>query len=153
MCIVIDTCALHLVFLKKDCDFTPVNKWILKGKGKVVVGGSRYNNELKGARKYLPILAELSRLGKIVKVDDKSVDDCEIQIKKLESSASFNDPHIVALIRESGCKLLCSVDSSSDKYIRNTKFYSKGKRPSIYRSKKHINLLSDSNIVGACVET
>ncbi len=150
MCIVIDSNAIHLVFKLQDSDFRPVYNWIFNGDGKMVFGGTRYAKELIKLRKYSKIITELSRNNKVVVVNKDSVDSWEAKVKKIEPKKDFNDPHLVAIIEESGCRIVCSLDKSSDKYLKDNRFYKKTKRPGIYREKGHSHLLSNKNIVAIC---
>jgi predicted nucleic acid-binding protein len=150
MCIVIDTCALSVVFKSTDSAFAPVRKWILVGKGKMVFGGSTYTAELSKVGSILRFVAELSRQGKTVVLDKSAVDDAEKVIKEMEQSADFDDPHIVAIARVSRCRVVCTLDKRSDKFVRDRRFYAKGSRPSIYRAISHSHLLCEGNIVGEC---
>jgi hypothetical protein len=150
MCIIIDACTFSRVFGDSDEDFSPVRLWLMKGKGMMVFGGSTYAKELGKLRSYLEIVKELSRLGKVKVINKKSVDTAERRVRLMEPNKDFDDPHIVAIVEESGCKLVCTLDARADKYIRDARFYEKGKRPSIYRSKSHAHLLCARNIVGVC---
>ena len=63
----------------------------------------------------------------------------------------FNDPHIAAIIIESGCRLVCTNDLESIPFIKRREFYSGGKKiPLFYTSKRNAKLLSDQYIVGIC---
>ena len=151
MCIVIDACTFSRVFAPDDVDFSPVRRWVASGKGKIVMGGTKYACELSKLRKYIPVIAELSRQGRVITLENSDVDAAEKEVKKIEPSAEFDDPHIVAIIKVSGCKLVCTLDARSDKYLTDRRFYEAAKRPSIYRSVTHGHLLRNSNIVGVCV--
>lgn len=151
MCIVVDANALPSVF-DVDCrnhdDFEPVLEWILEGRGFIVYGGSKYKEELRRANKYLKLLAELRRASKVVCVNDNLVDREEEYLQGMEPSASFDDRHIVAIFRVSYCRLLCSLDKRSDRFVTDRRFYNRGqRRPSIYRNRGHARLLCNQNIV------
>lgn len=80
MCIVIDTCAFASTFNVNSQDhseFSPVLKWIAKGKGKIVYGGARYKMELNRTKTYFNFFTTLERSGKVVPVDDTEVDRIE----------------------------------------------------------------------------
>lgn len=150
MCIIIDACVLPLVFKNEDPNFIPVYNWIFKGKGKMVFGGSKYSEELDRLSRYLNIIQELSRINKVVVVDKEAIDLCVKRLKKIEPKPDFDDPHIVAIVEESGCRVVCTTDGRSDKYLKDKRFYKKSKKPSIYRTKYHSNLLVCKNIVSVC---
>lgn len=152
MCLVVDACSFSRVFAKKtDADFNPVKEWLFNGRGKMVFGGSTYADELNAMPKYLVFVAELTRSGKTVVIDRAQVDATERRIRGQEGSPDFDDPHLVAIVEESSCRVVCTLDSRSDRFLRDRRFYIKARRPSIYRSKSHAHLLNNSNIVGACV--
>lgn len=151
MCIVIDACTFSKVFASDDSDFSPVKKWLSSGKGKMVLGGTKYAAELSKLHKYVRIVSELSRKGRVVTLKSSDVDAVEKRVKDIEPSVDFDDPHIVAIVVVSGCKVVCTLDSRSDRFLRDRRFYEASRRPSIYRAASHAHLLRDSNIVGACV--
>ena len=153
MCIVIDTNCFSYIFNKTDKshkNFEPVYNWIIFGKGKLVYGGTKYKEELRKAKKYFGLLKRFKAANKIVKIDDKKVD---AEYKKLEKikNADFDDPHLIAIIIESGCRLICSVDKRAYKFIKNKKLYpSSVKPPKIYKKESNKNLLADKNIAAIC---
>lgn len=152
MCLIIDACVIPKVFGRKDFDFLPVINWIIDGPGKMIVGGSKYNEELSKLRRYTRFIAELSRMRKIVVIERSLVDATEERIRAIEPNRGFDDSHIVALVEESGCKVVCSDDCRADKYLKDRRFYIKSKRPLIYRSAKHKGLLCRDNIIPICRE-
>lgn len=151
MCIVIDASVIPKVFGKTDPDYIPVYDWITKGRGKIVIGGTKYGKELANLGRFTRLLSELSRQRKVIVMNKKTIDRLATKLKEIEPKPDFDDPHIVALVEESGCRIVCSEDKRSDKYLRDSRFYKKSRRPSIYRyAKKHTHLISDKNIVGVC---
>ncbi len=100
---------------------------------------------------YLSLFTKLKSEGKVVPLNDDEVDTYENEIKLKVNDSKFNDPHIVAIIAVSKCKVLCSNDKKSFDYIRNQALYPKGvSRPKIYSKTACQNLLVDDNIVKAC---
>lgn len=152
MCIVIDTNTLHLVFKKntsQHIDFKPILSWIVYGKGKVVFGGTKYNVQLRRARSYLGVFAELDRAGKAVKLDDNHVDKIQHCID--QELPDCNDTHLMAIIIVSKCKLLCTCDRTAIPNIKNPSYYpSDIKPPKIYCQSRNQNLLNDHNIAEIC---
>lgn len=154
MCIIIDINVFGDVFNEKSIlhiEFQPLKHWILNGKGKIVYGGSKYKRELKQAAKYLKLLVELDKINKTVKLDDGKVDEKEQEVNEAKNHPAFNDQHIIAMVLASGCKLVCTKDSSAIPFIKAPLFY-KGihKRPKIYSGKQNKNLLNDANIAPIC---
>jgi len=153
MCIIIDTCALAGVFepsSEKHEAFKPVLEWIVFGKGKIVYGGTKYKEELRKAIKYLKILLEFKKGGKLKEIDCNSVDRFEKTIKSHVQNAC-NDPHLIAIVSASGCRIICTLDIKSFKYLQKSDLYPVGiKKPKIYQNTTHKKLLVDENIATVC---
>ena len=154
MCIVVDP-PLFIPMFKSDdprhAIYTPVLQWIDKGNGKFVIGGTMYKKELQGVRSIINLLVEYERKGKVANFNDKTVDANVEAVKKIEPSKDFDDPHLVALILTSGCRLICVFDPRSRKFLRDSRFYKKTKdRPKLYTREKNKALLSDKNIFACC---
>ncbi len=151
MCIVIDTNALAPVFnqnSKSHQDFEPVCHWVTKGDGHIVYGGTKYKKELLKAHKYLRLFRRLKDARRAYEINEDLVNAEHVQLKQKTKGTDFNDQHIIAIFVVSRCRLFCSCDSRSDKYIRDKSLYPKRHtRPSIYRNSKHKHLLSQQYIV------
>lgn len=154
MCLVLDVNAFSNFF--EDCnpdhsDYIDAKNWIFYGKGKIVFGGSKYIGELKKAKKYLRLFTQLERAGKIVRLDDKSVDSRQEVISGMESSSIFDDPHLIAIVCVSKCRIVCTRDARAIPFLKDTKFYSRFcPRPKIYRYARHKSLLTEGNIAEIC---
>jgi hypothetical protein len=152
MCIIIDTNTLPAVFRvdsANQADFFPVLDWIENGRGKVVYGGTKYENEVK--KKYLGIFVELNKKGKGIYIDNAIVDAKEVQISPIIIHPDFDDQHLVALLMVSGCKLICSLDQRAYPYFKHATFFSPARnRPRIYNQIGNKDLLSNGNIVNIC---
>ena len=97
------------------------------------------------------LLLELEKKNKIYRVNDNSVDDDVINLKKLEPSTDFDDPHLVALIRLSHAKIICVNDPRSHKFLKRNDFYEKPSlRPKLYTGSRNKRLLNNSNLSGIC---
>lgn len=125
----------------------------MEGKGKLVIGGSKYAEELKRVEKYAKLIAELAKLGKVVVLKRRKIDEHQTIIEAKESDIDFDDPHLIAMVVESGVQILCSDDKRADKFIKKRKFYPRGRKPPIiYRSKRHhARFLKDDKIVIVCM--
>lgn len=131
--------------------YLPVKNWVEKGIGKFVIGGSQYKLELSKIKSILPFLAEFERKGKIRRADDNAVDNEIPLIQRTEPSTDFDDPHLVALVRVSGCKLICIRDPRSHRFLRSGKLYKTLQcRPKLYTREKNVNLLCAINIANCC---
>lgn len=154
MCIVVDPPLFIALFKSDDAEhekFKPVLEWVIKGPGKFVTGGSQYKKELSRISSILGVLTELKKKGKIVSVEEKVVNLDVEKIKKIEPSIDFDDPHLVALVRLTSCKLICTRDARSFRYLRSTKLYDRlSSRPKIYTRARNASLLCPKNIANCC---
>ncbi len=154
MCIVVDPPLFISMFKRTDPDYEiyqPVQKWVDSGAGKFVMGGSQYNTELMSVKSILPILLEYERKGKTRRISNTEVDNEVELLRKIEPSKDFDDPHLAALIRVCGCKLICIRDPRSHRFLRSPKLYKSLKeRPKLYTRVKNSKLLCQSNIAKCC---
>ncbi len=154
MCIVADPPTFVPMFKSSDpnhADFVAVRNWVVSGPGKFVMGGAKYKSELMAVKSVLPFLAELERKGKIIRKRDADVDADEISVKAIEPANDFDDPHLVALIRLTGCRLICIRDLRAHKFLRSGRFYRSTKdRPRLYTRPKNGALLCAQNLAPCC---
>lgn len=154
MCLVIDTNVIASVFSSKSAEhdeFKPVLDWIKYGNGKLVLGGSTYKKELKNS-KYLKLINKYDKARKVVKISDDEVDAIQHDLKLLVNNKKFDDSHLAAIITVSKCRIICTKDDKSHRFILDRELYPKGvKPPKIYKRASNKNLLIDKNIVQACV--
>lgn len=151
MCLIVDTNCLSAVFDKDAVnhnEFEPVIEWIYNGRGKIVYGGTKYLGELN---KYLAIYLQLRKAGKAEYVDCNLVDAEEIVVSNMIQHNNFDDQHLVALLRVSGCKIICSLDQRAYPYFRHRLFFTPAaRRPKIYSSSGNSDLLCPENIADIC---
>ncbi len=155
MCIVIDTNAMASVFVtssKEHNQFKPVHDWILHKNGTIVYGGTTYFNELVKTKKFVPIFRRLKDKGKVIELHDcEKVDAIEECLKAKVNDKKFNDPHIVAIIIVSKCKIVCTKDGRSFKFVLDKTLYPKGiSPPKIYKQESNKNILKNDNIAEIC---
>lgn len=150
MPIIIDTNCISTVFSKKSLrhkDFEPVLNWILYGKGIMVIGGTKYREELKKMPQYLKLIRLIKESGKLLTGNDEAIDRRQREIESLSNNPDFDDPHLPAIIADTKCRLICSVDTRSVPYVTDNKFYPKGiVIPSYYTSARNKNLLCDTYV-------
>ncbi|KJU81988.1 hypothetical protein MBAV_005819 [Candidatus Magnetobacterium bavaricum] len=135
----------------KHKEYKPVLDWILNGKGMIVYGGKKYEEELKG--KYRRIFMQFRNSNKIVEIPAHDVDNYEDYVKKhdLVKNSSFNDAHLVAIISISRCKIICTEDVEAKELVKEKKLYPKRfEIPKIYSNESHKELLCDKNIANIC---
>jgi hypothetical protein len=154
MCIVVDPPLFVPMFKASDPEhamYQPVRDWVENGLGKFVTGGATYKKELSRVSSILRILGELEKKGKLVKANDNKVDAEEVAVKKIFPLKDFDDPHLVAIVRTTLCKVICIRDPRAHKYLRHAKLYESTKhRPSLYTRPKNRALLCDKHICGCC---
>jgi len=150
MCLVIDAnvfCAVFCATSKEHTKFEPIKRWVTKGAGFIVYGGTKYKDELRKASKYMGFFTELSRKNKVKMINDQIVDQHQALVETIAGN-SCDDHHIIAIFRASQCRLFCSNDKRADEHIKNRHLYPKGQKiPSIYRDIRHKRLLCKRNIV------
>lgn len=154
MCIVIDTNTLASVFDKYSENhdvFKPVFEWIFNDKGKIVFGGSKYKSELKKSYRYLKLFGQLSKINKIVEINDYEIDCYQAILEEKIKHRDFDDPHLVSILHISKCKLICTNEKRAIPFILNKDFYDKGFKPKIYSRKSNCNLLNINNIATICL--
>ena len=149
MCIILDINILPAVFSSNTLNhdqFAPVLNWITKGHGRVLIGGSKYKSELSRTP-YLKFFSILSRYNRTISLNDEKVDAEQVYVEALETDPDFDDPHIIAMIRVSGCRLVCSNDKRSIRFVSQRKFYTRPMKPPKYYTKKcNESILVDTNI-------
>jgi hypothetical protein len=137
MCIIVDANSAHHV-AKQTEDGKPVVKWLLKGRGGLIVGG-KIKRELDRAG-FGPTMLVLDRAGRLKKLDDSQVDDLAAKITKGGSCRS-NDGHVLAVAIMSGCRLLFTKDQDLHTDAKNRAILDPP--ASIYQSHKHEHLLTE----------
>lgn len=151
MCIILDTNCFGDIFKSNSprySEYKPVLEWILTGKGKFIIGGTKYLEELKkhsAARRFMVNLRKFTN--KLVLLEQNKVDQEQKRIEGLLQDPDFDDPHLPAMVIVSRCRLICSRDSRSVKYVTNRKLYPKDiKVPKYYTGAHNKGLLCDENI-------
>jgi predicted nucleic acid-binding protein len=156
MCIVVDTNTLSNVFKREDkkhTNFKPVLDWILEGNGKLIVGGSKFNDELfKEIAWFRKLFLQLVDLNKVVRIDNKKVDIRQAALEQLLKHRDFDDPHLLALIAESKCRVLCTGDKRAFPFIQDRNLYPKRVTPpAIYSARNNADLLCNKNLADCCL--
>lgn len=112
MCLIIDTNVAARVFSSDaDTDFQPVRDSLFRPHGlkaKLIYGG-KLLEECHRMQDLVFLLVELQRQNRVVFFADDVVNDEEERVAALGICRS-NDPHVLALARVSGVRLLCTHD-------------------------------------------
>lgn len=154
MCIVIDPNCIPSVFGSSASDrddFKPINQWISRRSGKLVYGGSKWYREFSYHSRYVGIIAELERSGRVVRVNDGEVDRLQKQLERRRRHKNFDDAHLVAILIVSRVMLVCTKDKHACRFLKDKTLYPNGMaRPKIYSNIKHKHLIADKYLVGIC---
>lgn len=154
MCIVIDTNTLASVLNQSVSDhreFRPVREWIYDKTGMIILGGSRYRKELLRTGRYIQVLNELSKVGKTLVLDRDLVDREADRITRKVDDNDCNDAHIIAIIVVSKCRLVCTKDKKSHRFLFDKRLYPSGvDRPALYSGRRNANLLLPKYVGDIC---
>lgn len=131
--------------------FLPVRDWVFNGHGKFVLGGTQYFQELSKISTVLAVLKEYEKMHRLIKINNEEIDRHCAEVKAIEPSPDFDDPHLVALVRATGCKLVCVRDPRSHRFLKAVRFYASSKlRPKLYTQRGNSILLCPKNIASCC---
>ena len=113
MCLIVDTNVATLALCHPaHPEFEPVYRSLF-GEGRpeqnLVYGGTLASEYDKSGR-ISSAVQELLRTGRARREDDKAVD---AETRCIKPQCKSNDPHIIALARVSGVRLLCTHDKNS----------------------------------------
>jgi len=143
--IIIDTNTWNSVFSSSSSDhrdFKSVQEGIISGRLTLAWGGSIYRSELQRCLKYLKLHNELTKGSRAKQFPDNAIDARTSLVKSIETDPDFDDAHIIALQVVSKASIICTKDIRAHKFIKKVCLYPKRhKRPSIYSSFAHSNLL------------
>ena len=111
MCLILDANCLHKVFPSTDKEFLPINLALTTSSAKLLYGGTKLLAEYKRVDSAWRMIVALDKAGRTRKVTDAEVDALE---SKLEATGQLqsDDPHVIALAKISGARLLCSHDKN-----------------------------------------
>lgn len=150
MAVIIDTNCFANVFNRKSVnhnEYRPVLDWVVKGKGLIIYGGTKYIQELKKAPKYLPIMRLLREVNKVLIGNLENIDRLQAEIEAKRVDEDFDDPHLPAIVIDTKCRLICSEDKRSIPFVKNRDLYPNGlQAPVYYTSSRNSDLLCDNYI-------
>lgn len=142
MCLIVDMNVAHKILLtNSDVDFKDVHASLFGSKGTIatLVYGGQLLQEYNGNQAVRRRVAVLDAAGRARKVNDGRVDD-ETQRLSQSGLCSSDDPHIVALARISGVRLLCSHDQQLHHDFTNKRLLD-DPRGKVYQNPTHNHLL------------
>lgn len=140
MLLIVDAnCAPSTLCNAPHADYRPVLAALLTGKKKIVIGGSKQKTEYQKLAAVWKFLRSLDQAGRAQLIPDSQVDVEELHVKQQLVIAS-DDPHILALARVSGARLLCSHDQALHADFCNALIIS-NPRGKVYQNASHAKLL------------
>lgn len=137
MPIILDICVLHKLCppsASRTASYDRIFNWLRSDKAKVCKGGTKYNEELIAARKYLPFFVELDKKRCLVKLDNDDVDGLAKRILDNEEETDLDDEHIIAMSIISNAFGVCTSDERAERFIKKSEYYPSGvSRPKILK--------------------
>lgn len=119
--IIIDANQMGL-FVSSDGRIMELLEALDEGKIVAAIGGSKLLSEYEKNHGFYDYIVELRRAGKIYNGDDAAIDELEETLSGLIES---DDPHIIAVARNTGARLLCSDDITLHRDFTNKRFLDK----------------------------
>ena len=146
MCIIVDANRLGIFLAERSGeDAVPIRQWLdTRGGSLVYSTGGQFANELKGKAKGK--LAAYHQAGKARLVPASRFAEDEAKLKASGKLRS-NDPHVLALARASGARLLYTKDSDLIADFKDHRLV-RNPRGKIYSSAANADLLADNACVG-----
>lgn len=120
-------------------DVLPILHALKSKKATMVYGGSKLLSEYSGNQKFMTLLAEFKRLGTAKLHSSEAVDAEQLIVERLPLTS--DDPHIIALARVSGARLLISEDSALRNDFKNRTLIA-SPRGKVYNSRSANRLIS-----------
>jgi hypothetical protein len=139
MVIVDANCSSDALGTPPKEDFSPIFDALDQGKAKLVWGGKKLVAEYKLNGVAWRALLQLDRAGRAHMANHAEVDAEQKTIEKNFNLVS-DDPHILALARVSGARLLCSRDQALHQDFGNPRIISQP-RGSVYQNASHKALI------------
>ena len=140
MCIIVDANVLGTFLGESPSKITaPIHKWLRKKRGKLIYStGGRFANDIgRGTRDRLAVYAQA---GMAIEVKGELLIDEE---RMLEGRIKSDDPHVLALARASGARLLYTADRDLMSDFKNGQLI-EGPRGKVYTRRTHARLLTGS---------
>ena len=139
MCMIVDANKLgEFLSCPSSEESGPIYKWMDRGWGVIVYStDGRFREVGEGLRKKLSIL---SQSGKAILIDARNFLYDEEMLRE-DPDLISNDPHVLALARATGTRLLYTEDGDLIKDFKNKKFLDRP-RGKIYSSRANSRLLS-----------
>lgn len=139
MCLIIDANVASEVRAKNTLRANEVLRWLVERDGMIVYGG-KLTDELRKAG-LGGLLLELDRAGKAFRVSDHEV-LAELAAVNRAAAHASDDPHILALARASGARILYSDDNALRDDFKSKAILG-GRAGKVYSDASHKHLLKE----------
>lgn len=140
MCLIVDNNVIRdVIASQRSPAFAPIKQAIYAGQAVLVYGGKLKIEYVKN-RNVAEELMALDRRGLARQISDGLVDKETTAVKALSICIS-DDPHVIALARVSGARLLCSLDQNLHSDFGNKKLID-NPRGSVYQNVSHAPLIA-----------
>lgn len=137
MCAIVDAnLASHFFGDPVDEELRPFWNWIARGRGALVAGG-RNLDELSRVGDASRALRNWERAGRAWFAPHEEV---EAETRRVTNQCRSDDPHVIALARVSGARLLCSEDKRLHADFDNRDLIN-NPRGKVYQDSSHAHLL------------
>lgn len=137
MCMIIDA-NVASEFTEPSSDAKPVLERIVSGRLKIVSGYQTRDELVKCA--FRTLYKQFILAGRIFEFPDS---DIVKEIRKVEEAGiESDDPHVIALARVSGARILFSRDLALHQDFKNPKLI-KNPRGRVYQRKAHVRILDE----------
>lgn len=138
MCIIVDANRLGAFLADTaDVDAKPIHAWLMRGRGVVVYStGGAFAREL--GRRARERLTQYVRAGMATLVLSDRFDDDE---RSLRGRIRSDDPHVLALARASGARLLYTTDGDLMDDFKDNRFID-GPRGKVYTGAANARMLA-----------
>ena len=143
MCAIVDTDVWGQVFGDNPSEAGIFFRAWLNRRGRLAVGGLLYE-ELSVNQSFKKWAAVAFTFGRGRRIPDDQV-NAELTVLRRQGGYGSTDPHILALARVSGARLLFSNDGRLHEDFRNRDIIGDGVRGRVYRTVEPENLLEDSH--------
>ena len=142
MCIIVDVNKLGSFLADPpDDDSRPIRRWLDRGAGSIVYStGGRFAEEIRGRAKAK--LADYVQAGRAKRIRASRFADDERNLKARADLRS-DDPHVLALARAAGARLLYTADRNLISDFKDRRFID-GPRGKVYSSAGNAKLLTRS---------
>lgn len=140
MCLIVDANCASMTFRDRPSeDFLPVIEALFAGNARLVLGGTKLREEYGRIGAALRAVASLDRAGKVIHAPDVKV-DMDAAVVAATGECKSDDEHIVALVRVSGARLVCTRDLALHQDLANKNLIPTP-RASIYQKASHAPLI------------